>query len=214
MISHEVREQLQNIIRGELQKGQIDPCTATRNILCERFGSSATVKSEFASRAILKEKQISFLKAHAEKECIWLDALPMGYKYLTEGGESKVYLSEDGRSVVKINDAGYYATWTEYFNSLLLHNLLFSDTAYALLGFTEFDRKLFAVIQQPFVNGEQAALEHIEEFLNFNGFNKTRRQDYINTEFGLVLEDMHDENVIAKADVLFFIDTVFYIIGK
>ena len=214
MISHAVREQLQNIIRGELQKGKIDPCTAVRNILCESFGSGPTVKSEFESKAIIKEKQVGFLKSYAEKEGLWLESLPDDCQYLTEGGESKVYLTEDGRSVIKSNDAGYYATWTEYFNSLLLHNLLFPNTAYSLIGFTEFDRNLFAVIRQPFVNGEQAALEHIEEFLNFNGFTKTRRQDYFNSELGLVLEDMHDENVIAKVDVLFFIDTVFYIIGK
>ncbi len=42
----------------------------------------------------------------------------------------------------------------------------------------------------------------------------TKRQDYYNQEFGLVLEDMHDENVIAKGDVLFFIDTVFYVMGE
>jgi Serine/Threonine/Tyrosine Kinase found in polyvalent proteins len=129
MISHEVREQLQNIIRGELQKGQIDSCTAIRNILCESFGTSPTVKSEFESRAILKEKQITFVKSYAEIEGLWLESIPSGYLYLTEGGESKVYLSGDGRSVIKINDAGYYATWTEYFNSLLLHNLIFSETA-------------------------------------------------------------------------------------
>ena len=33
----------------------------------------------------------------------------------------------------------------------------------------------------------------------------------INQEFGLILEDMHDENVIAKDNLLFLIDTVFYI---
>jgi len=113
--------------------------------------------------------------------------------------------------VIKVNDAGYYATWTEYFNSLLLHNLIFDNTAYSLLGFVEADEKLFAVIQQPFVEGDQASLDHIEGFLNFNGFEKTRRQDYYNREFGLALEDMHDENVLAKSEVLFFIDTVFYI---
>jgi len=47
----------------------------------------------------------------------------------------------------------------------------------------------------------------------FNGFENTRRQDYYNKEFGLVLEDMHDENVIAGQGVLFFIDTVFYIMA-
>lgn len=33
-------------------------------------------------------------------------------------------------------------------------------------------------------------------------------------EFGLILEDMHDENVIARNDALFFIDTVFYIMER
>jgi hypothetical protein len=28
----------------------------------------------------------------------------------------------------------------------------------------------------------------------------------------LILEDMHDENVISRQEVLFFIDTVFYVI--
>ncbi|WP_373287040.1 putative polyvalent protein kinase domain-containing protein [Filimonas zeae] len=30
----------------------------------------------------------------------------------------------------------------------------------------------------------------------------------------MALEDMHDENVIAQGQLLFFIDTVFYIMGK
>jgi len=46
------------------------------------------------------------------------------------------------------------------------------------------------------------------------GFENTRRQDYYNKEFGLELEDMHDENVIVKDDLLFFIDTVFYIMER
>jgi hypothetical protein len=66
-------------------------------------------------------------------------------------------------------------------------------------------------LSQPFLEGEQAKLESIKTFLSFNGFENTKRQDYYNREFGLVLEDMHDENVIARQDVLFFIDTVFYI---
>jgi hypothetical protein len=214
MIPNDIRQKLQNIIRGELQEGSTDSCTAIRNLLCQGFGASPTVKSEFESRAIVKEKQVSFLKSYAQKEGLWLKSLPSGSQYLTEGGESKVYLSEDGRYVIKLNDSGYYATWTEYFNSLVLHNLLFSNTAYSLLGFTEVDEKLFAVMQQPFVEGEQALLDHIEGFLNFNGFVKTKRQDYYNSELNLVLEDMHDENVIARGDVLFFIDTVFYVMEK
>jgi len=103
----------------------------------------------------------------------------------------------------------------EYFNSLVIHNILFPNTAYELIGITfNKDAPLLAVLKQPFVEGEQADLTAIKEHLTYNGFLNTRRQDYFNEEFGLILEDMHDENVIAKNDVLFFIDTVFYILAK
>lgn len=145
---------------------------------------------------------------------MWLEALPLGSQFLAEGGESKVYLAADGRSVIKTNNASYYATWMEFFNSLALHNLLFPNTAYSITGFTEKEDKLLLVIQQPFVAGGQADLEDIEAFLNYNEFKKEKRQDYYNEEFHLKLEDMHDENVITKDGVLFFIDTVFFIMEK
>src|SRR5689334_9580200 len=104
MIAGEIHEKLQNIIRGELQEGRMDSCTTTRNLLCQSFGTSPTIKSEFAGKAILKEEQASFLKSYAGKENLWLESLPPGSQYLTEGGESKVYLSQDGRSVLKVND--------------------------------------------------------------------------------------------------------------
>jgi len=214
MIADETRKKLQNIIKGTLLQGQQDTCTTIRNILCQSFATSPTVKSEFESKAILKEKQGQFLKSYAKKVSLWLTSLPAGSQYLTRGGESQVYLAVDNRHVVKLNDAVYYATWTEYFNSLVIHNLLFPSTAYSLLGFMEINESLCVMVQQPFIEGEQAELEDIQELLTFNGFEHIKRQDYYSSEFGLVLEDMHDENVIAKADILFFIDTVFYIMKK
>lgn len=62
MISDEIRQKLQNIIRGDVFEGQEDHCTAIRNILCQSFGSNQTAKREFQSRSILKEKQAGFLR--------------------------------------------------------------------------------------------------------------------------------------------------------
>lgn len=212
MLSDECQQKLQDIVRGEYPQGINDSCTAISYHLCKSFGTSPTIKSQFESNAILKEKQAAFLKEYAEEHYSLLSALPSGSHYLTEGGEAKVYLANDYKHVIKVNDAGYYATWTEYFTSLIIHNLLFPNTPYKLLGFKLINEKLFAVLEQPFIEGEQAALEDIQEFLEFNGFVKTRRQDYYHPEFHLVLEDMHDENVITKDGAFFFIDTVFYII--
>ena len=211
MIEDETRKKLQNIVRGTRLQGQRDHCTTIRNLLSESFETGSTVKSEFQNRAIIKEKQAHFLKSHAENAGLWIESLPPGCEYLTRGGESEIYLATDRLDVIKLNDAIYYATWTEYFNSLVIHNLLFPNTVYSFLGFTENKGSLCVVLQQPFIEGEQADLRDIEELLTFNGFANTRRQDYYNKEFGLLLEDMHDENVIAGRDVLFFIDTVFYV---
>lgn len=212
MISNEIRTKLQNIIRGACPEGTGDRCSAIRNLLIEGFGTGPTVKREFESRAILKEKQAGFLIDYARKSGFWLNSLPEGAQYLTHGGESKIYLAADRLNVLKVNDAVYYATWTEYFTSLVIHNLLFPNTAYALHGFIKTNESLSAVLYQPFIEGEQADLGDIRDILLYNGFENTKRQDYINQEFQLVLEDMHDENVIAKEGLLFFIDTVFYIV--
>lgn len=213
MLSDEIRSKLQDIVRGTRFEGSTDRCSTVRNLLVEGFGASPTVKGKFESRSIIKEKQIEFLRTYTKESGLWLESLAPQTEYLTRGGESKVYLAADRLNVIKVNDAVYYATWTEFFDSLVLHNLLFSNTTYSLLGFIESDGKLNAVLSQPFIEGEQAKLENIKELLSFNGFENTRRQDYYNKEFGLVLEDMHDENVIARQGVLFFIDTVFYIMA-
>jgi len=214
MIPHEIREKLQNIINGARVEGPANSCAAVRNLLVESFGTGSTVKSEFESKAIVKEKQSRFLKTWAEGTGFWLDNLPTGSEYLTKGGEAKIYLAPDKLNVIKTNDSVYYATWDEYLNSLLLHNLLFPNTAYSFIGFTDIGDGLSIVLRQPFIEGEQAQLDDIRELLSYNGFENTKRQDYYNSEFSLVLEDMHDENVIAKDGLLFFIDTVFYIMKK
>jgi len=107
MISNEIRGKLQNIVGGTRLEGAADRCSTVRNLLVEGFGASPTVKGEFESQSIIKEKQVSFLKSYAEKEDLWLESLPSGCQYLTEGGESKVYLTEDGRSVIKIQPTRY-----------------------------------------------------------------------------------------------------------
>ena len=105
----------------------------------------------------------------------------------------------------------YYATWLEFFNSILLHNLIFENTAYTFKGFVKEDNVLYAVLMQPFIKSDSLVdLEDIKKLLIFNGFENTQRQDYVHHELGLILEDMHDENVLVNSETLFFIDTVFY----
>jgi hypothetical protein len=80
------------------------------------------------------------------------------------------------------------------------------------MGFHTENDNLFAVVEQPFVEVTSTTnLEQIKEFLLKNGFSNTRNNDYYNQELGLILEDLHDENVLTKDGLLYFIDTVFYL---
>jgi hypothetical protein len=133
--------------------------------------------------------------------------------YISEGAEQKVYL-KDGKSVLKLNDGIYYSSWIDYIHNLLLNNFFFPDTAYHLLGFFEDGSNLYAVVEQPFVKAtEKTDLNDVKQFMHENGFENTRNNDYYNPLLGIILEDLHDENVLTQHGVLCFIDTVFYIVN-
>lgn len=51
----------------------------------------------------------------------------------------------------------------------------------------------------------------IRNLLSVNGFIHKKNNDYFNPIIGIILEDLHEENVLTNTDVLFFIDTVFYL---
>lgn len=132
-------------------------------------------------------------------------------RYISEGAEQRVYL-KNSKFVLKLNDSIYYLSWLDYFHNLLLHNYFFLDTAYELLGFTKQNEILYAVLKQAYVQTtQQTDLNKVKEFMTANGFKNLRNNDYCNDELGVILEDLHDENVLTKNDVLYFIDTVFYL---
>jgi hypothetical protein len=215
MISHGTREQIQNIILGISIEATGDSGKTTRNFLAASYQTSTKVKTDFEGQSIIKEDQSNKLRRFADQHNLWVRPnFFQELNFIAQGGESKIYLKGDNKHVVKINDAGYYATWLEYFNSLVLHNLFFTGTSYTFIGFFDDSGSLKAVVRQPYIIAAgQAKLEKISEFLSVNGFENTSRQDYFNNEFGIILEDMHDENVILQSDTLFFIDTVFYTVA-
>lgn len=57
-------------------------------------------------------------------------------------------------------------------------------------------------------------LSQVKIFLTENGFVNNRNNDYYNPELGIILEDLHDENVLTRNGILYFIDTVFYLKEK
>ena len=74
---------------------------------------------------------------------------------------------------------------------------------------------MYCVVQQAYVAiTVNTDLEQVKTFLTQNGFENNRNNDYINPELGIILEDLHDENVLTRNEILYFIDTVFYLTPK
>jgi Serine/Threonine/Tyrosine Kinase found in polyvalent proteins len=109
-------------------------------------------------------------------------------------------------------DAIFYASWFDYFTNLLLHNSFFPNTRYEFIGFIQKNDHFYAIVKQPFIGAtENTKLEHVKEFLLSNGFEHKKNNDYYHPGLGIILEDLHDENVLTNSGVLFFVDTVFYL---
>jgi Serine/Threonine/Tyrosine Kinase found in polyvalent proteins len=132
--------------------------------------------------------------------------------YIGEGSEQRVYLQPDGKNVIKVNDSIFYVSWEDYFISLLIHNHLFPTTSYQFLGFVQEENTLLAVIKQAFIEStEPTDLLLLRQFLEKKGFNYKKNNDYFHDDLGIILEDLHDENVLTNNGFFFFIDTVIYL---
>lgn len=171
-------------------------------------GTQAGPKAEIPKPILDQEKKR--LEAFASRNGLWIDDIDLS-QYISEGAEQRVFL-KDSDHVIKLNDGVYYNSWKNYFYNLLLHNYFFPDTAYELLGFTRENEVIYAVVRQSFVEiTQETNLDHVKEFLEANGFVNIKNNDFFNPGLGIILEDLHDENVLTRDDVLFFIDTVFYL---
>lgn len=202
-----IKNELQNIITGNGQIGDKNLIKTIQDVL-RRNEKSIQISSQ---NKLVKSEEEIVLKHIIEAEDLTYKEEISESNYISEGAEQKVYRLDD-KYVIKLNDTIFYASWKDYFNSLLIHNYFFNSTKYELLGFKIINKKIFAVVKQRFVKADETVdLEQVKSFLEFNNFRNVRNNDYQNDELGLIFEDLHDENVLINNGILYFIDTIFYL---
>ena len=197
-----IKNELQNIITGNGQIGDKNLIKTIQDVL-RRNEESIQISSQ---NKLVKSEEEIVLKNIIEAEDLTYKEEISESNYISEGAEQKVYRLDD-KYVIKLNDTIFYASWKDYFNSLLIHNYFFNSTKYELLGFKIINKKIFAVVKQRFVKADETVdLEQLKSFLEFNNFRNVRNNDYQNDELGLIFEDLHDENVLINNGILYFID--------
>lgn len=203
-----MNNELQNIISGKGTTGSESIIVAAARYLAA--GQNAGGKIE--PNEFTKEQEATQLIKFITDNKLWYPGILKRENKIGEGAEQKVFLEQNGTTVVKINDAVFYLSWIDYFNSLLLHNYYFPDTAYTFIGFHTACATLFAVVEQPFVQSDSLTnLADVKTFMEQNGFRLKKANDYYHAETGLILEDLHEGNVLTQNGILYFVDTVFYL---
>lgn len=131
------------------------------------------------------------------------------------GGENDVYLSRDGKSVIKINDFSYLPENSTNFDSFMnrvdAHNELFPHDAITILGFTlNSDSKVSVVLSQPYIgNAREATQEEIDNFLEEMGFYTDMSGNW--TDGTYEIADTKPNNVLVdEYGNLHFIDVLPY----
>ncbi len=201
--------ELRNYINGIDDNSEGDFIKTALHFLREsKRASSSTEKSELFN----KKDEVKILVDFANQNNCWHASISDEF-YIGEGAEQKVYLIEDEKTVLKTNDTIFYESWEDYFIGLLIHNFLFPNTSYKLLGFCQDSKNLLSAVTQSFIfSTEPTNLDNLRIFLEKNGFKHKRNNDYFHPELGIILEDLHDENVLTNNEIFFFIDTVCYLI--
>ena len=205
-----IKDELQHIILRDEQVGRTSQLKKVQTFLRRHAetGSPAQNQKRF------KSEETAELINFARQEKLFYEQTISEKDFISSGAEQRVYRLDE-TYVIKTNGSIFYACWLDYFNSLLIHNYYFPATAYTFIGFKIIDDELYAVVRQEFVSTTEATdLVAVKQFLTYNQFFNTRNNDYINTDMGIIFEDLHDENVLSKNSVLFFVDTVFYITPK
>lgn len=205
MLNH-LKDEIYNVLSGE---SEVSFGTTIQSITCY-LNNGQKASPTLENEKHLKKQEAEKLEAFISKNNLWINDIDFS-QYVSEGAEQKVYL-KDSEHVLKLNDSIYYCSWKDYFYNLILHNYFFPDTAYELIGFTKDEGNLYAIVKQNYVSiTSNTNLENVKTFLTLNGFENVRNNDYYNSDLGIILEDLHDENVLTRNEILYFIDTVFYL---
>lgn len=202
-----IKDELQHIILGDEQTGYTGKLKAIQSFL----RGNAEIRYGSEKPKSIKREEEKHLINYAIAHNLFLSRELFKDNFVAEGAEQQVYRLNDSQ-VIKTNGTVFYETWLDYFNNLLVHNYFFSATAYDFEGFVMIEDHLFAVVRQDFIIADEPTdLNMVKQFLEFNGFHNTRNNDYYNPTLGIIFEDLHDENVLLRNQILFFVDTVFYL---
>lgn len=167
-------------------------------------GFESSVRDAQAHKGELSEREIADIaEAYAKDANSWVplpDQPKLGTP-LPSGVESEVYYNELDGFVYKVNNLSLSKNILSFLERINLHNKLFPETQYELIGFSGFGNgSVYPIVRQRFIpNAEFATPEEIDSYMRSLGFEKTSKEaEYSNGEY--VVSDLRPRNVLKDSD--------------
>lgn len=180
------------------------------------MGSSCK-RSKDTEYEIVIKRQEELLEKYAHDTGCWFDyRIEINtWEFIDCGEEAEVFESDNQRYINKVIRYNVLEDITpQQFidNRITLHNYLFPETKYELLGFTRDGRGEFAfVLKQAFIQkwGDDLTADevaaYLKEKMDLDAIDWSKR-DYCNSNY--LLGDIHLKNVIrGEYGIIYFIDT-------
>ncbi|MBE6339021.1 MAG: hypothetical protein E7068_09525 [Lentimicrobiaceae bacterium] len=196
-----------------------DRAQVTRNGRMEEItirlrGSSETINTiSSGSKSIILQQEIEskIAENYAKENNIWLplsEVFHLGIQGQS-GNENDTYFSSDG-FVYKVNNLMNSVNISSLFERLMIHNQIFPETAYELIGFTGFEgRSAYPILRQRAIkNPSIATPEEIEDYMISLGFKKINKTTFTNDE--ITISDLQSRNVLkSDSGNIYVIDAEF-----
>jgi hypothetical protein len=215
-----IRKTATEVINGSRQIHRLIPKAEKGRIEGGRRNVEASILLGTSERTDLSDTsefqaliQEQILENYAKYENSWFD-----YEFIKtnwdridnkNSAEAEVYLERNGKYVNKVFHYINSDTPLEFLdNRISLHNALFPDTKYELLGFTKTIKGFAFILKQAFIKGRETNKEdNLIRFMQEAGFIKNGYNRYCNDV--IEIEDLHGGNVLKGEDGHFyFIDTI------
>lgn len=172
------------------------------------LGADAT----YQRTADARQRQEDVLKEYANSVNIWYDNPESKFgTYIGNGAEQYVYYTGNG-IVTKINNIQFHDTSLNFLDRLAIHNYIFPEAPYRVIGFGINKFGDFSVItDQPFVIAQRGAdREEMKSYMTHLGYEYMGGNSYINDDY--LVEDLHPGNaLITPQGNIAIIDPIIYL---
>lgn len=143
-----------------------------------------------------------FIEKYAEQYDCWYsidDVFDLGTPG-PSGSENDTYVDRNGGIVYKMNNLIHTGSFYKLFKRLLLHNSLFPQTTYVLVGFTGYKgRTVYPLLAQRYIeNARPASPDEIQAYMLSLGF--LQKDDWTYQNADVEISDLKPKNVLVDVD--------------